>query len=221
MTTPKFLWNPVYDPRSRYFAIAKAFPQRKLRSYSWALPLAARLDQGPDGACTGFATAHDLAARPAEIPGPAWLAQALYHRARQLDNWPGEDYEGTSILAVVKAARELGVYGSFHWAFSVEDLALAVGYAGPVIVGILWYEGMMKPRPLTAEVVISGHPVGGHALLCRGFNTKTKNFLFTNSWGLDWGPRQGDCYMSWDTVRRLIELGAEMCVPTQRKNLKP
>ena len=121
-----------FDERSR------AFPIRALiaatvepRSYEWPLDL--RLDQGSEGACTGFAVTHEAAAEPFPVTGLTEdTARQVYHRARELDEWPGEAYEGSSVLAAMKAGVELGWYSEYRWAFGLDDFETACTAAGLV-----------------------------------------------------------------------------------------
>ena len=63
------------------------------------------LDQGPEGACTGFALAavinkfkqDRLGPQPRLARGDGASARMLYEMARRYDEWPGEDYPGSSI----------------------------------------------------------------------------------------------------------------------------
>ena len=129
-----------FDQRSRQFPIRAGLRNVVPRSYTWRCD--AWLNQGSEGACTGFATTHEAAARPYPVPALTnAIAKAVYRRAKQLDQWPGEAYDGSSVLGAVRAGQERGWYAEYRWAFSEMDLRLAVGYRGPVVLGITWYEG--------------------------------------------------------------------------------
>src|SRR5262245_31908331 len=80
------------------------------------------LDQGSEGACTGFALAsvinYQLAARnllnarnQARIVSP----RMLYEMARRYDEWPGEDYEGSSARGAMKGWMAHGVASRLSW----------------------------------------------------------------------------------------------------------
>lgn len=202
-----------FDERSRNFPIRAAIKATQPRSYTWRCPI--NLDQGPDGACTGFSTAHELASRPVEVPGVTnELATQLYHRAREIDVWPGEDYEGSSVLAAIKAAAELGYYSEYRWAFGVADLALGVSRQGPAVIGINWYTGMLSPDA-RGVVQVTGKVEGGHAILVTGFNVKTQMFRLHNSWGDGWGVK-GVCYLSYADMGRLLSENGDACIPVRR-----
>lgn len=210
---------PQFDERSRRFQIAPLLAQEGLvapRSYTWSNQY--WLDQGNEGACTGFSTAHELGARPVALPVNNDLARAIYYRARQIDEWPGEDYEGSSVLAAVKAAKEVGYYGEYRWVgagsqTAIEDLILAVGYKGPVILGINWYEGMMDPDS-NGYISPTGDIVGGHAILCRAVSVRRRCFGLHNSWG-----NSSMWWVTFTDMERLLHEQGEGCVIINR--LKP
>lgn len=206
--------RPSFDPRSRRFPIRAALPTHATpRSYTWACGV--WLDQGAEGACTGFATAHEAAALPIVVPGITdATGLEVYRRARQLDEWPGEDYEGSSVLGAVKAAVERGWYREYRWAFSEMDLRLAIGHHGPAIIGVNWYAGFMDPDT-TGRVVMTGDVVGGHAICVRGFNVRTGLYRLRNSWGRAWGLF-GDCFLSTTDMARLLREDGEACIPVRR-----
>lgn len=201
-----------FDQRSREFPIRAIVGEQPLRSYIWAC--GAWLDQGREGACVGFSWSHELAARPVEVPVSNEYAQQLYHRARQLDEYLGEDYDGTSVIAGAKAVVEAGLVDGYRWGFSVEDLALAVGYHGPAVLGVPWYSDMLD-TDTDGWVRPSGDQVGGHAIMCRGVDVKARFFTLRNSWGRAWGI-DGDCLVRWDDMAELLANDGEICIPVGR-----
>jgi predicted chitinase len=71
------------------------------------------LDQGSEGACTGFGlatVANFLLLRRRVIPDPVPVsARMLYDLARRYDEWPGEDYTGSSARGAMKGWHKHGV----------------------------------------------------------------------------------------------------------------
>lgn len=201
-----------FDERSRNFRIAAV---KKPRSYSWRC--SDYLDQGSDGACVGFAVAHELIARPSEVYGvnADYAKKAVYWEAQKIDPWDGGSYpgatpkyEGTSVLAGVKVAHKLGWFDEYRWGFGLEDLVLGVGHNGPAVLGIPWYEGMMNTDPM-GHVSPTGRVVGGHAILCKAVDVKRKEFILHNSWGRNWGFL-GDCFISFMDMTKLLHEDGEV-----------
>jgi hypothetical protein len=201
-----------FDDRSRQYPVRRLVAGKSPRSYTWACDT--YLDQGREGACVGHAWAHDIAARPIVRTADTSLAFTLYRRARQLDQWPGEDYEGTSVLAGAKATREAGYIGEYRWAFGIEDVILTLGYHGPVVLGINWLTGM-GDVDARGYIHATGEQSGGHAILARGVNITSRSVLLHNSWGQGWG-RKGCARISFDDLDRLLREDGEACVPVVR-----
>ena len=202
-----------FDERSRNYPIRSIIKQTEPRSYTWKCDL--WLDQGREGACTGFSMSHEAAARPVPVSGITnEIAFALYKRAQQLDEWPGENYEGSSVLGAMKAAVEKGWYKEYRWAFGVDDLALAVSRHGPAVLGVNWYAGMFYPDK-QGFIHVTGTLAGGHAILCNGYNVKGKYFKLHNSWGKTWGVN-GGCKISYDDMNTLLKQQGEACIPVTR-----
>lgn len=201
-----------FDERSRNFPIRAIVPT-KPRSYTWKVN--AYLDQGVEGACVGFAWAHELAARPkAKLDITNEVAREIYRGAQKIDEWEGEDYEGTSVIAGAKIVQRSGLIGEYRWAFGVEDLRLAVGYKGPAVIGVNWYVGMYDPDA-NGYVRPTGGIMGGHSLLVYGNDEKNKRFKLHNSWGPSWG-NFSSCFISHDDMAYLLNQQGEACIPVKR-----
>lgn len=217
-----------FDPRSLDYGIRTLLAAKPARSYSWRH---VQLDQGSEGACVGFSVAMEAAARPKPVFGDPCkksfttadvlrlnkLASAVYHRAQEIDEWPGEDYEGTSVLAGMKAGREMGWWEQYRWALgptaeaAADDVMRTVGRFGPVVMGTWWWSGMMA-ADADGFLHPTGRPLGGHAFLLTRYNAKRDAVWTPNSWG-GWG--QGWIKRA-DVVKLLAEDG-EGSVPVGRK----
>lgn len=200
------------DPQFRTLPIRTSiFPGAIPRSMTWFCTT--YLDQGAEGACVGFAVAHEAIARPDVRPNvSAITARQLYKRAQELDPWPGTDYEGTSVLAGIKAGVELGFYDQYRWAWTFEDLVLGVGHHGSAILGLNWYDGMFN-TDANGFIRPTGNIAGGHSLLAIGVNIPKQKFRLHNSWGKGWGIK-GDAFISFDDMRRIFAEQGEAVFPT-------
>lgn len=208
---------PQWDPNNSNYPMRRLTSRLSgMRSWTWAVGINMKhqlwLNQGQEGACVGFSLAHELAAKPIIIPGiDADYAHKLYKGAQQNDEWPGEDYEGSSVLGGAKFATAKGLYQSYAWTKDAMELARSVAYKGPAVLGINWYEGMYNTDSL-GRLKVEGEIVGGHAILCNGFNLAKNAFLLHNSWGPEWGER-GTGWVSMPDMQRLLNEDGEACLP--------
>lgn len=79
------------------------------------------LDQGNEGACTGFGLAtvanYLLRRRESDPDVTPVSARMMYEMARLYDEWEGEDYEGASARGAVKGWHKHGVCSDDMWAY--------------------------------------------------------------------------------------------------------
>lgn len=167
-------------------------------------------DQGATPACVGFAWAHWLTDGPVThkgTPDPLFIYQA----AQKRDEWPGEDYAGTSVRAGAKVLKEAGSLKEYRWAANIEDVVQAVLELGPVVVGTNWYSAMFTPV-YGDRIAPTGSVAGGHAYLLNGINLKRGLFRLKNSWGRDWAG-DGRAMISVEDMERLLFLeDGEACI---------
>ncbi|MFZ2650196.1 MAG: C1 family peptidase [Burkholderiaceae bacterium] len=114
-----------YTPR--VVNLPREFPARdKVRSLlpDYLEPSAARiLDQGQEGACTGFGLAAVINylfwAR--DIGGKVNVSPRMaYHLAKFYDEWPGEDYSGSSCRGALKGWHKHGICQRALWPYTVH-----------------------------------------------------------------------------------------------------
>ncbi len=215
---------PDFDERSCEYPVTALLTTRQLqvpRSYTWAV--GQWLNQGVEGACVGFSVSHELAARPAPVTGLSdQFARELYWDAQRIDPWEGGAYpgatpvyEGSSVLAGLKAATAKGYYSGYRWAFSEEDLFSAIGYRGPAVLGVNWHEGMFTPDA-KGFIRPTGPIRGGHAILAHGVSLTEGGFYkLWNSWGPTWG-QSGTAKISRTDMATLLHAGGEAAIPTRK-----
>lgn len=230
---PRLDCIPSEDPRRLDYPVGLgAVPLPGVKK-SHGFPTTAVLDQGREGACTGFAVAHDIACAPAahKTVTDAYARQ-VYRWNQRNDEWAGESYEGSSVNASMKFLKAHGFITDYRWTWSVEEIATIIVTKGPVCVGVEWFEGMYWPG---ADLLLkaAGRVVGRHAYILRGYSPagvawtlpdRTERlfpfptFRMRNSWGADWGAN-GDAFIAVDTFAMLMARGGDAAVPFGRKIL--
>lgn len=166
--------------------------------------------------CVGFSSAHWLADGPVYQPPPKGARQPavdplwIYAQAQNIDEFPGVDYDGTTVRAAMKVLQSAGYIGEYHWAQTVDELAQAVLLLGPAVLGTSWWNSMFTPDR-NGFVTCSGPIVGGHAWVANGVDLDARFFRCKNSWGRDWGSR-GHFFVSFDTMAQLLAKDGEACI---------
>lgn len=236
MTERTFDTRPSRDSRNADFPVRTALsPQARPKTKLYAGPLS-RLDQGAEGACVGFGWATELMSTPVRVhppeSGPTSTAEAdadafgrrIYNAAKKIDEWPGENYDGTSVLAGARVMKAIGYVTEYRWAANVGDVVDSLIQHGPVVLGIPWYESMYD-TDAEGKVTIGGPVVGGHCITLTGYihawKKQGEHVRWRNSWGTEYGVA-GDGYVSLTDLGKLLagdpEYGAgEACVPIGRQ----
>ncbi|APO72214.1 peptidase C1A papain family protein (plasmid) [Rhizobium gallicum] len=176
------------------------------------------LDQGREGACTGFglATVANYLLRvrgqnPTADEVSAWM---LYTMAKRYDEWPGEDYDGSSARGAMKGWFKHGLCALALWKerdpdpqlgpkrsadaikrplgayFRVNHKDLVAMHSAISEVGVLFatatvHEGWQQVREGDKGIRYRQGSVGGHAFAIVGYDQS--GFWIQNSWGPTWG----------------------------------
>jgi hypothetical protein len=202
-----------FDERSKNFPIRALVGSPTPISKVWDCKYF--LDQGSEGACVGFGWAHELGAAPVKTPVSNATGFGIYNEAKKVDEWAGENYEGTSVIAGAKVVQGLGFMPEYRWAFNLNDVIITLGYHGPIVLGCDWYEGMWDTDS-KGFIHPTGNIVGGHCVLIRGVAVAKKYLRIRNSWGQSWGSN-GDAKISYTDFAKLMSTGTDLCVPVIRR----
>lgn len=210
---PKLGRLPAPDPRDQNFRLATLLPPAPLRTskYYWSGWFG---DQGQTSACVGYSWTAYLTAGPTTQVTQDWdrHARKTYKQAQTLDEWEGEDYDGTSVRAGAKALQAQGFITEYRWAFTIDETVRAVLDIGPVVVGTVWTEAMFYP--VDGKIQPDGPIVGGHAYLIDGANLDRGTVRIKNSWGRDWG-NNGRVSMTISHLAHLLDMEGEAALASE------
>lgn len=169
-------------------------------------------DQGNTPQCVGYSWAHWIEDGPIKHGGIAPIVNPtlIYREAQKLDEWYGENYDGTSVRGGAKYLKNTGKISSYLWTYDLNVLINTLLTIGPVVVGTNWYYDMFFPNR-NGLIKVSGRIAGGHAYVLNGVDTKTRLFRIKNSWGRSWG-KNGFAFISFSDMQRLIKENGEICL---------
>jgi hypothetical protein len=209
---------PAADERDASYPVARllsAVVDVPVMRYWW--PAGWWGNQGTTSQCVAYAWTHWLKDGPVGQPDHEPRPAELYHEAQLVDEWPGTDYDGTSVRAGAKVLRGAGLVTSYWWATTADDVATTVLTIGPVVVGTVWLEGMFTPRRDDGwRLRPRGAVAGGHAYLLNGYSARSGMFRVKNSWGREWGDR-GYARLHIGDLARLLADDGEACIALERR----
>ncbi len=188
------------------------------------------LDQGQEGACTGFGLSAviNFIHRPSN-PGNGASPRMLYEMAKRFDEWEGDDYSGSSCRGAIrgwyhngicleknwkyfdnkpgrltparaKKAREMTVGAYYRLRPNIVDYHHAVNEAGALYLSAQVHAGWGEPEK--GEIKLQDRVIGGHAFAVVGYNKS--GFWVQNSWGESWGNK-GIALWSYEDWQRNVQ----------------
>lgn len=200
-------------------------PKARVRAYHDG-PL---LDQLQTPLCVGFSDRGLIDGAPfltAPAIGPS--AREIYDGAQAVDEWPGTNYDGTSVRAGMKFLQSVKAIASYVWGQTVDEaIAWMNGGYGTCVIGSNWYAEMSEVDRqgfLREPAANLATPIGGHAFRLIWFDVKKGGVLMRNSWGHDFGfpdPKTGVptgyAYLRTAFLARLLAEEGEIAAPVQVK----
>ena len=170
MTPRRFGRIHAPDPRDASYpmrALLPAVPSTRTQRYWSATGWWG--DQKDTPECVAYAWLHWLEDGPVpqrSAPPPIILPDVLYHDAQDRDEFPGTNYDGTSVRGAVKALVARGFVKNYHWAQTLEDIVQALLEVGPVGAALVTLradadlgEGVQEIIGTMDFVVIAGRAV--------------------------------------------------------------
>ena len=167
--------------------------------------------------CVGYAWAHWIEDGPVKHEGisPIINPTLIYKEAQKLDEWVGENYNGTSVRGAAKYLKSTNKISSYLWTYNINVLIDTVLTKGPVVVGTNWYRSMFFPDK-NGLIRVTGKLTGGHAYVINGVDKNKKLFRIKNSWGKNWG-KSGHAFISFSDMEKLIKQNGEVCLAIENK----
>lgn len=173
------------------------------------------LDQKSEGACTGFGLAAVINLLKARKGKDLRVSpRMLYEMAKRFDEWPGEEYSGSSCRGAIRGWHNMGVCPEENWPYKVRDKSkltikrakaarsntigayyrlrhnivdfhAALNEVEALYVSATVHSGWWKSSIKNGEIPFREENIGGHAFAIVGYNDR--GFWVQNSWDLDWG----------------------------------
>jgi len=189
-------------------------------------------NQGAEGVCAGMASSAMKEYQESRDAGlDEYLSpRYVYSEAKKLDGMPGQ--EGTTNRAIMAALLTKGICLDATWPYisyagydkpktaddeafgfrissyakmtTILDMEKCLVDNGPFCLGLHINQGWIgHKQDLIPDPPRKYVSLGGHDVLCCGYDRITKSFLIRNSWGLGWGSG-GYSWISYNHVMRCL-----------------
>lgn len=157
------------------------------------------------GHCPGFCLANFGINLPIQDNFTNADAHRFYYMCKDFDNEPGME-NGSCMLSVAKTGKQLGLFGIYAFAQSIDEVSWWILNRGPVMVGTDWTIDMFTPDENNI-IHPTGDVAGGHAYLLNekndaGYYHKQGSW---NGWGI-----HGGAYISIEDFAILFRHGGEV-----------
>lgn len=90
----------------------------------------------------------------------------------------------------------------------LEDTKICLSEGFPVIIGFSVYDYFESQEMVETGILHLPKPneqlLGGHCVLVTGYNEETQRLRIRNSWGIGWGPFQGNFEMDYTYFQNLV-----------------
>lgn len=131
-----------------------------------------------------------------------YVPKFFYDGAQLNDEWPGEDYDGTSALGLLRFLTQQKIVKEYRWCFGLKDVLQTLSHWGPVCIGTNWHQSMFTPDE-NYFIEPDSATVGGHQYQLVGIDPSKRAVEIMNSWGKYWGDR-GRAWMSYESLEYLL-----------------
>jgi len=207
-------------------------------------------DQATEGSCVGFAIAKGI-----EVASGSDSKQFLnlserwaYEKAKVYDEWPGNNYEGSSVRGGLKAAHKVGICTEQMWPYvanrkgkphkdaakdasnrkvfsyarvrGINDVKRAIHENKLVVGAALVHSGWFRPaRNGVIPFNNRMNIIGGHAFTLVGYGGV--GFWVANSWGTGWGKRGFGVLSYNDAALHLVDAWTVKMADAPKPEPKP
>lgn len=209
----KLGFRQLPDSRDEQYPLSNIMRATKTRPLSKVWKPGPVTDQGSESSCVGHSTYKLLTSEPVVSPKAHLITPSyIYVEAKKIDEWTGENYDGTSVRAGLNILKRENFITGYYWAENIDEAVAYLLKFGPLVLGIRWTDSMFTPDA-QGFIEPRGNGGGGHAILAHAANWKAKTVTLRNSWG-PWG-KSGDCLLSLDDLDMLLKEGGVAAAVTE------